>query len=220
MGVDDPKHPEETGATKWVAIARVLQLAGKLKRLRRKGWVDRGVPEPESVADHSYRLALATLLLAARNPELDVERAVTLALVHDLPETIAGDATPFDEILSRQEADRAEVFRRSPEWDPEARTAKITAERSAIDEMVRDLPRGTSELISEAWEEYTAGETPEARLVRQVDKLETWLQALEYRSRDPELVVESFRIGVWRDVVDADLRELLEALEALMNRSQ
>src|SRR5262245_57028480 len=85
-----------------VGLARFLHRAGRLKATPRTGWIDRGVPvgEAESVADHSFRVALlawlAAHLAAADDPALDVDRVLALALIHDLAEALTGDLTPYD----------------------------------------------------------------------------------------------------------------------------
>ncbi|MBX6342026.1 MAG: HD domain-containing protein, partial [Thermomicrobiaceae bacterium] len=64
--------------TEWDGILDVLAAAGELKHVRRQGWIDRGVVDPESVADHSYRMALLAALLALSRPGLDPARARAL----------------------------------------------------------------------------------------------------------------------------------------------
>jgi putative hydrolases of HD superfamily len=199
------------------ALAGLLRQAGALKRLRRQGWVDRGVVSPESVADHSYRLALLVLILASRSPGVDPCRAVTLALVHDLPEALAGDITPFDDALGRPGVDRSALFRQRPVFDPETYQAKKEREREAVEDLTSGLPEDVAALVQDAWLEYESGSTPEARLVRQADKLETWLQALEYAVEQPELVIESFRIGTREAVDDPALAGLLNAIDGLFD---
>jgi putative hydrolases of HD superfamily len=194
------------------AIAALLTHAGALKRLPRKGWIDRGVDQPESVAEHSYRLALMTLLVGIRDPGIDVCRAMTLALVHDLPEIITGDITPFDDRLDDTATDRNSLFRQAPEFSEQAGVAKTEAERAALSELTANLPDDLTRVLIDAWEEYEAGKSAEAMLVRQLDKLETWLQALEYRIEQPELIIESFRLGTERDITDTGLVALLEAI--------
>jgi putative hydrolases of HD superfamily len=190
------------------ALAGLFNLAGKLKQLKRQGWIDRGVGQPESVADHSYRVALMTLVISTRDPDIDVERAVRLALVHDLPESLTGDITPFDDRLNDGETAAVDLFHSLPEYSQQADEAKTAAERVAIHELTAALPDALRDMLVEAWEEYEAAQTPEARLVRQIDKLETWLQALEYRQQHSDLIIESFRRGTDRDIADRDLREL------------
>lgn len=199
-------------SARWDGILDLLEHAGALKRLRRQGWIDRGVIDPESVADHSYRMALMVLVLAGDIGQIDIGRALALALIHDLPEAIAGDATPFDQPLGTEEIDREAIFRARPVYSEDAERAKRAAEEAAIREVTARLPAPLASLIADAWEEYEAGETAEARLVRQIDKLETWLQALEYRAAQPGLVIESFSIGTDEAVSDPALRDLLAAI--------
>ncbi len=190
-------------------LLRFVRAIGRLKTLRRQGWIDRGVREPESVADHSFRLALMAWVLAQRRPDLDATRAMLLALVHDAAEAIAGDRTPFDAALQAG-AEPAVLFRQRPVYDPEAEARKTAAERAALRELAALLPAPVGERLIETWEEYEAALTAEARFVRQLDKLETVLQALEYRERQPDLIIDSFILGALDEVTDRSLRELLE----------
>jgi putative hydrolases of HD superfamily len=194
------------------ALNRLFSLSGRLKQIKRQGWIDRGVDQPESVSDHSFRLALMTLVIGGRYPGIDPARAVTLALVHDIPEAITGDITPFDQQLSDSDVDREALFFQLPDYSPQADREKTEAERQAMHDLTAELPEDLASMLVEAWEEYEAGETPEAKLVRQLDKLETWMQALEYQHLDPDLIIESFRQGVRRDVTDPGLVQLLEQL--------
>lgn len=88
-------------------LIAVSKQVGLLKRVPRTGWVRRGVSEPESVAEHSYRMAMLALLygpgvstrdvlqggeeVEVENREIDVMRCCRMALVHDLAEGIVGD---------------------------------------------------------------------------------------------------------------------------------
>ena len=80
----------------------------QLKSLSRSGWLRKGIETPESVAAHSWGLALLCMEFAPRvEPTLDVNKTLQLALVHDLPEVIVGDITPHDSI-SKQEKQQQE----------------------------------------------------------------------------------------------------------------
>src|ERR1700693_4435909 len=75
-------------------LLRFFVRSGRLKVERRRGWVKKlGLKNPESVADHSYRTALMAMVISDSRG-LDTSKAVRLALLHDLPEAIAGDAMP------------------------------------------------------------------------------------------------------------------------------
>ena len=144
----------------WNGILDVLEHAGRLKQLLRQGWVDRGVYDPESVADHCYRLAVMILLLSERAESVNLGRALTLALVHDLPESIAGDATPVDQALNEAEAERESIFRQPPAYSSEADHAKYAAESEAMDEIAAGLSAELKNVLLGAWNEYEAGQTP------------------------------------------------------------
>jgi putative hydrolases of HD superfamily len=134
--------------------------ASRLKQLYRQGWMRRGIPpaQCESVADHTYGVALLVLLLVdAFHPELDRTKALQLALLHDLGEVYAGDLTPADGVPAGAKHDR---------------------ERASLVRVLGELDQG-EEYVA-LWEEYERGETPEARLVREVDRLEMGLQAFVY----------------------------------------
>lgn len=142
------------------ALLRFLHVAGRLKDTPRAGWALRGVASPESVAEHSHRVALLALVLAPRAaPPLDVARCVALALVHDLAEAIVGDITPYDGV-SADEKHRLEA-------DALRHLAQLAGDDSLV----------------ALWREYDAAESPEARFVKELDKLETVLQAAEYEQQ-------------------------------------
>ncbi len=77
-----------------------------LKDLYRQGWIKyHGVPKEraESVADHSYGVAMLALMMAVETrPELDAGRVALLALVHDFGEVgTIGDVTPHDGVSTK-----------------------------------------------------------------------------------------------------------------------
>ncbi|HET7036272.1 MAG TPA: HD domain-containing protein [Thermomicrobiaceae bacterium] len=205
-------------ACDWDAIIDLLGYAGALKRLPRGGWVQIGVAAPESVADHSYRVALLTLLLASGDARLDLTRALILALVHDLPEAIAGDRTPFDEALAAGvgDRDRDALIQGPPAFSPAAARAKQAAEAAALRRITAGLPEPLAALIGDAWQEYEADATPEARLVHQADKLEALLQGFEYRELEarPGLPLASFEAGTRAALREPAPRALLAAMLA------
>jgi putative hydrolase of HD superfamily len=144
-----------------------------LDRLPRTGWLLAGVPAPESVAAHSLGAALVALALAPRvEPPLDVDRCVALALVHDVPEAWLTD-----------------LPRRAAELLPEG--AKALAEERAA----RGLLEPLSGVALERFEEYRAGASREARLVRLCDKLHLGVRWLGYR-REGHGGLDDFATGL------------------------
>jgi putative hydrolase of HD superfamily len=176
-------------------LGELADAAGKLKEVRRKGWVDRGVPDAESVADHSYRVALLAWALA-RHQGLDAGRALLIGLVHDLAEAEIGDETPFDRLLESGAGLAPGRFDTLPPDDPTARRVKHARERDAIERLAGSLSAPVGADLRAAWDEYDQQSSEEARLVKQLDRIETLRQAEEYRARQPELPIGSFRAQV------------------------
>lgn len=138
-------------------LAALLPLV-PLESLPRTGWILRGVASPESVAGHVLHTCYVVLALAPRVvPALDVDRAVTLATLHDAPEATTGD-----------------LPRGMKGFLPDG--AKARAEERVADELLRPL----STLAHERWSEYHAGATREARFVRVCDRLQMGVRAVAY----------------------------------------
>ena len=85
-----------------------------LKDVLRQGWVNAGVESPESVAAHSWGMAILALKLCPA--DLNLEHVLKLCLVHDLPEVIVGDLTPQDDVSTKSEDERAAMEHLAPEW--------------------------------------------------------------------------------------------------------
>ena len=66
-------------------ILEFLRAVGGLKGLTRRGWLEAGIKNPESVAEHSYRTAVLAMILADLQG-LDAEKAIRMALLHDMAE--------------------------------------------------------------------------------------------------------------------------------------
>jgi putative hydrolase of HD superfamily len=187
-------------------LSRLADAAGKLKRVRRKGWVDRGVDDAESVADHSYRLAVLAWAVA-RARGLDAERAVLIALLHDLAEAEVGDETPFDAALAEGGFDRARFDEPAPR-DDTRRAEKHARERAAVAGIAGALGAALGGELQALVEAYARQRSPEARLVKELDRVETLLQAEEYLLERPDLPVGSFRHEVESRGLAPDLAEL------------
>jgi putative hydrolase of HD superfamily len=141
-------------------FATLVALQGRLQTLKllpRTGWLQRGLQNVESIAEHSFGVAALALIVGDLHEGLDRGRLLSIALVHDLAEALIGDLPASASRLIGKEA-------------------KHAAERRAFLELFSGMPQAESYL--ELWEEYSAGATPEARLVKALDKLE--LQALQY----------------------------------------
>ena len=182
----------------------VLLELQRLKRLDRTGWVLRGLPPgAESVAAHSYGVALSAMLLAdecaARGVELDVGRVLRLALLHDLQETRTGD-------MPRTVADY---------YGAGVRRA---AERAAFDDIVRGAGEPHAARYSELHEDYEARASVEARLVKAADVIDLLAQALYFERAGARGLSEFWEGAEARDFgLEGAAREVVrEAVAALV----
>ncbi|MEU4333921.1 HD domain-containing protein [Micromonospora lupini] len=131
--------------------------AGVLKRAARTGWWFAGVKQPESIAEHSFRTALIGMMLAAMEGA-DPARVSMLCTLHDTQET---RITDIPHIAKR--------------YLTAVPNTAVTADQVAA------CPPAVAEVITAAVAEYEAGETMEAVVARDADKLECLVQAVEYR---------------------------------------
>ena len=177
------------------SVVNFLRILHNLKTTKRTGWVRKGIKQPESIADHMYRMGLMALIAddsnvdrnkcikcvhsrkararvrAARRPHPDKTTALTprsrarshipggrMALVHDIAEAIAGDIAPSDGIPKEE---------------------KHRLERNALASICGELtvgsdgaaPSGVATEIRDLWFEYEDGSSDEARLVKDIDKV-------------------------------------------------
>ena len=177
----------------------VLLELQRLKRLDRTGWVLRGLPPgAESVAAHSYGVAFAAMLLAdevrARGVEVDVERVLRLALLHDLAEARTGD-------MPRT---MAQYY---------GAAARHAAERAAFDDMVRSLGEARSAGYATLHADYEARESLEARLVKAADIIDLLAQALAFERAGARELGEFWEGAETRDFnLEGAAREVVREL--------
>lgn len=129
-----------------------------LDRVPRAGYLLRGVPEPESVAAHSHFLSLLVLLYCEAHPEkYDKGRALAMAITHDLAEARLMDIPmPYaDAYLDR---------------------AKHEAEQRITNDLLDPLPGALATLHAE----FNVAESPEARLLRGLDKAQMMIKIINY----------------------------------------
>ena len=129
----------------------LLHTIEQLKNTTRHSWTSAG--RHESVAEHSWRLALTALFLRDEFPALDMDRVIRMCLIHDLGECFTGDIPSF--LKSGGDEER---------------------ERSALETWVASLPAPYSVELKTLYAEMDALETDEARLYKALAKLEAVIQ--------------------------------------------
>lgn len=173
---------------KKVDIASFILHVMELKELRRTGWVRKaGIKDAESVADHSYMVALISMLYAELFG-LDACKMVKLAILHDIAEVRMGDLMPAEK--------------------PE----KIEEERAFI-EVTSLLPIQLSKQFNALWREYTYALSKEAEIVKEIDKFEMALQGIRYQRISPSKALRQLTRAARALVKDRNLKSWRSAAE-------
>jgi putative hydrolase of HD superfamily len=181
----------------------------RLKRLERTGWTLRGQPNgTESVASHSFGVCVTAMMLAdevkARGLELDCERVLRMALLHDWAETRVGDMPKT----------ATNYF---------GADARKTAETNAFADIVSELGAGEAQYKA-LYHDYEQRESVEARLVKAADVIDLLIQAFALERAGAKGLDEFWRVAkepdfklpaVAAEVVSELLESLLEARSRL-----
>ena len=132
-------------------LLQILSVAEKLKCNTRHCYTSSG--RHESVAEHSWRLALMAMLVAPEFPEADMDKVIRMCLIHDLGEAFTGDIPAFDK-----------------------REEDAEKEEAVLEDWVQSLPSDTSGKLLRLLAEMNALETREAKIYKALDKLEAVIQ--------------------------------------------
>lgn len=185
--------PTKAAATEAAKVAKstidFLTMARGLKTTPRTGWIrQKAGPRIESVADHSWRISLMAMVASSSasasasttsSDSYDTNKCIKIAMVHDLAEATVGDITPHCGV--------SDVTKHDLELEAiTSMTSQLAmgfgASASSSSSTTSTATSAVGAEILELWKEYEAGDTPEAKLVKDMDKLEMILQALEYET--------------------------------------
>ena len=133
------------------AFLDVMHVAERLKDAVRHSYSSGG--RRESVAEHSWRIALMAFFLRDEFPEADMDKVMEMCLIHDLGECFTGDIPTF----LKTDADEQR-------------------EEQLLEDWVRSLPEPYSTRMLDLYGEMEALETQEAKIYKALDKMEAILQ--------------------------------------------
>ena len=132
-------------------LLNALSVAERLKDTTRHCYTSGG--RHESVAEHSWRLALMAYWVSDEFPELDMNKVIKMCLIHDLGEAFTGDIPTFEKTAQDEQKETQLLFL----W-------------------ARSLPEPFGSEMCELYQEMDARKTPEAKLYKALDNLEAVIQ--------------------------------------------
>ena len=184
MDIDDKK------------LIKLFQIVSELKNIRRAGWVRAGIPETEveSVADHTFRTVFLAMVFGDIL-NLNSEKLMKMALLHDLAEVHIGDITPYDEITTKEKRDK---------------------ESKAIRDILSDIPNNDEYLT--LWHEFEQQVNDEAILIKNLDKLEMALQTAEYQTKFADIDLSEFFVDAEKQLNIPEVRKLFDRIKSEMDK--
>lgn len=171
-------------------MKNLLKYTSKLKHLPRTGWLRHQISFPETVASHSWQMAVMALKLSSgeKKQPYDFDKVIKLCLCHDLGESVIGDITPND-------------TRHADKHISEQKAIDVISEESHFAE------------LKALFEEYEANQTPEAQLANDLDKLDMYAQSLDYEAEYPDKNLKEFRLSA-ENAIRTDIgRQILETIK-------
>ena len=171
-------------------ILNLADILGRMKKLKRTGWVKRKVINPETDAEHSYSLAMLVMLFAPAR--LDRFKCLQLALIHDLPEVFCGDFVPGEIELKEKEK----------------------LENAAIKKVVSRLNKPELQLL---FDEYNQHQTQEAKFVWVLDRLDNVFTARFYEDTLRVNLVREFGESAYERLYYLDDVELRTELDKVLS---
>lgn len=139
-------------------IVKYVYEIGQLKRVKRSGWWMVGIRDPESVAEHSFRVAIIGYILASLEG-VDAQKVATMCLFHDTAEARINDP----HLLVKRYLDVKQ------------------GEALAASEQRERLPSSIADPLALLVHEYEGKESLESRVAHDADALECLIQAREYQ---------------------------------------
>ena len=187
------------------SLLEFAYLIGNLKSTKRTGWVRKGIDGAESIADHQYRMAILSWIFSEqfnkyrqdKSIEINVNKMIKMALCHDIIESICGDIVPIEKIsgISKQEKYKIE----------------LNAMIKIRDEYLKNTKVGQE--MYDLWIEFEQNKTMEAKIVKDLDKLDMIIQANEYeidpKNKEKKIDLTEFFDGT-RGVFQTDIGKALD----------
>ena len=207
-------------------IFEFISRIGELKAAGRRGWKVHGIDNSETTASHTFQLALLVWSVGRRKDDFDLNRAIKMALIHDICEVYSPDLTSYDAVaidedkeFTKEDVEDLEPIKGRPttKQRKKMKAVKKELEEEAVQKLIKDLPEDMKEEIEGLWHEYEKRVTPESRFVKQADKVTNLLQGVEYWKKGCKEIEHNLWVRRAKETIDDPLLTefLIEIEESL-----
>ncbi|HUW72132.1 MAG TPA: HD domain-containing protein [Candidatus Humimicrobiaceae bacterium] len=202
-------------------ILNFLIKIGKLKGKKRRGWLIHKIKNAETTGEHIFHLALLVWVLG-KNKKINLERAIKMALIHDICEIYSPDLTSYDAagLKEKERLTEKEVFKIQPKSGrptnlqrKKLEKIKQKLENRAIKKLTSILSPELKKEINNLWLDYENGLTSEGRFVKQADRMVNLLQGLEYWKKYGKIEHKLWVRRAKEVIDDSVLLEFLKEIE-------
>lgn len=170
-------------------MKELLHFTEIIKHLERKGWKRKNIPQIETVASHSWQMAMIAFYLSTTIKEkYDFNKIIHLCLIHDLAESIIGDITPKEEAYKN----------------------KQIIEKEAMKKISQDT---NCPYLYDLFIEYEEKKTDEAKLANDLDKVDMYIQSLDYEKKYPNQDLEEFRNSAISSITTDIAKQIIQSFK-------
>lgn len=158
--------------------------------------------------------------------KLNLEKVIKMALIHDICEVYAEDETPYDPVLPKDRKKIKEIIKKrsrtlySLKEREEKLKRKFENEFKALKKITSKLPRKIRKEMIELWLEFENRSTKEGKFVKQLDKMENLLQALEYWKEQGQIQRDLWIIAAREWCIDPLLIEILNEIDKKFSKKK
>jgi 5'-deoxynucleotidase YfbR-like HD superfamily hydrolase len=217
----DEKHTLENKYKNLNGVLKLIKEANKLKKIQRLYWRLFSINDCETVAGHSFSLAILAWTFSILNKDkekIDEEKFIKMALCHELSAIYTGDTTPYDYILNnRNNTDRDKILKRMIRLSVNEKRSifenDYKKEKEALTRLVSFLDSKLKNEIIGLWQEYRFKKSKEAKILSQLNIVSILLQGLIYEKRYKNF--SSFPLWEWAfEAIDNSfINSLLESIK-------
>jgi putative hydrolase of HD superfamily len=194
---------------------------GELKGKKRRGWEFHKIKNSETTAEHIYHLAFLVWIFG-RKKRFNLNKAIKMAMIHDLCEIYSPDFTSFDAVAVKEKGKitMKDILSLKPK---EGRPTNIQRKRlekfkriletKAMKRILKNLPPEFKKEIMNLWMEYENKTTPEGIFVRQTDRVINLLQGLIYWKKYGRIKHKLWVRRIKEVIDDPELLKLIKVIE-------